>query len=84
MMGVPVDAPANVYSDSKYVFKNIAFPEPTLKKKLNAICYHKARKAQAAGVIRITWESTETNLADMLTKCLAGPWLQVLSCRVLY
>jgi hypothetical protein len=84
MMGVPVDGPANVYSDSESVFKNFAFPESTLKKKHNAICYHKAREAQAAGVIRIAWESTDTNLADMLTKCLAGPRLRVLSLRVLY
>jgi hypothetical protein len=82
-MGVPVDGPANVYSDSESVFKNVAFPESTLKKKYNAICYHKAREAQAEGVIRIAWESTDTNLADMLTKCLAGPRLRVLSRRAL-
>jgi hypothetical protein len=84
MMGVPVDGPANVYSDSESVFKNVAFAESTLKKKHNAICYHKAREVQAAGVIRIAWESTETNLTNMLTKCLAGPRLRALSRRVLY
>jgi hypothetical protein len=84
MMGIPVDVPANVYSDSESVFKNVAFPESTLKKKHNATCYHKAREAQAAGIIRIAWESTETNLADILTKCLAGPHLQALSYRVMY
>jgi hypothetical protein len=85
MMGVPVDGPAIVYSDSEPVFKNVAFPESTLKKKHNPISYHKAREAQAAGVIRIAWESTETNLAaDMLTKCLAELHLRVLSRRVLY
>jgi hypothetical protein len=84
MMGVPVDGPANVYSDSEFVFKNIAFPKLRLKKKHNAICYHKVCEAQVEGVIRIAWESKETNLEDMLTKCLAGPRLQVLSHRVLY
>jgi hypothetical protein len=83
MMGVPIDGPANVYCDSKSVFKNAAFPESTLKKKHNAISYHKVREAQAAGIIRLAWESGDTNLADMLTKLSAGTRLRILTRRVL-
>jgi hypothetical protein len=77
MTGAPVDGPTNVYSDRKSVFKNVTLPESAPKKKCHAICYHKAREAQATCVIRIAWESREMNLADMLTKCLARPLLQV-------
>jgi hypothetical protein len=66
------------------VLKNVALPKSMPKKKHKAICYHKASEVQAAGVIRIAWESTETNLADMLTKCPAGPRPRALSRRVLY
>ena len=42
----------------------------TLKKKHNAIAYHRAREAVAAGMIRVTKEDGKTNLADVLTKPL--------------
>jgi hypothetical protein len=62
MMGDPIDGPADVYCDSKSVFKNAAFPESTLKKKHNAISYQKAREAQAAGIIRLAWEKRRYQL----------------------
>jgi hypothetical protein len=43
MMGVPVKGPANVFCDNQSVFKNCSFPESTLKKKHNAIAYHRVR-----------------------------------------
>jgi hypothetical protein len=84
MMGIPVDGPANVYCDNQSVFKNAAFPESTLKKKHNAIAYHRTREAQASGTIRVAWESGETNLSDILTKLLPGPRLRLLSRQLLY
>ena len=54
---------------------NTTKPESTLKKKHNVIAYHRVREAQAAGVIRIAKEDSETNLADVLTKSLPGPRL---------
>jgi hypothetical protein len=83
MMGVPIDGPANVSCDRESVFKNATFPESTLKKKDNAISYHNTCEVQAASIIRLAWESSNTNLADMLTKLLAGPCLQLLTQRVL-
>jgi hypothetical protein len=84
MMGIPIDGPANVYCDNQSVFKNAAFPESTLKKKHNAIAYHRTREAQASGTIRVAWESGETNLSDILTKLLPGPRLRLLSRQLLY
>jgi len=84
MMGVPMEGPTNVFCDNESVFKNSTFPESTLKKKHCAIAYHRTREAQAAGIIRIAWESGETNLADILTKLMARPRLHELAKRILY
>ena len=61
MFGVPIEGPTNVFCDNEAVTKNVIFPESTLKKKHNAIAYHRTRKAVAAGTIRVTkgrrWEN---------------------------
>ena len=62
---------------------NTTRPESTLKKKHNAIAYHRVCKAVAAGIIHITKVPIETNLADMLTKPLPGPRLREL-CQKFY
>jgi hypothetical protein len=41
------------------VVMNTTRPESTLKKKHNAIAYHRVREAVAAGIIRITKVPTE-------------------------
>ncbi len=68
----------NVFGDNESVVKNSTKPKLTLKKKQNAIAYHQVREAQAAGIVRIAKEDRETNLADVLTKCLPGPQLREL------
>ncbi len=55
-----------------------------LKKRLNAIAYHCACEAQAAGFIRVAWEHEDTNIADLLTKLMPGPRLNVLVGYVRY
>ena len=84
MMGVPVDGPTNVFCDNESVFKNSTRPESTLKKKHNAIAYHRTREAQAAGIVRIAWEDGKSNIADLFTKLLAGPRLRELVSHVLW
>jgi hypothetical protein len=78
MMGVPITGPANVYGDNEAVVKSTTAPESTLKKKHNAINYHRVREGVAAGTIRIAWEDTKANLSDCLTKLLPGPRLKEL------
>jgi hypothetical protein len=70
MFGVPIDGPANVYSDTEAVYKNTVLPESTLKKKHHSIAYHRCREAVAAGVMRVAKQGTEKNLADLFTKIL--------------
>jgi hypothetical protein len=84
MMGIPLDGPANVFCDNEAVFKNSTFPESTIKKKHNSIAYHRTREAQASGTVRVAWEPGETNVADILTKLMAGPRLRELIRMVLW
>jgi hypothetical protein len=84
MMGVPVVDPCNVFCDNEAVVKNSTRPESTLKKKHQAIAYHRTREAQAAGTVRIAKEDGETNLADIFTKLLAGPKRLDLLQRILW
>ena len=84
MMGIPLDEETNVFCDNESVFKNSTQPESVLKKKHNAIAYHRTREAQAAGLVRIAWEEGETNLADILTKLLPGPRLRFLAQRIMW
>ena len=64
-----VDGPATIRCDNMSVVNNTTAPESTLKKKSNSIAYHFCREAVAAGIIRVAYENTLTNLADVLTKC---------------
>ena len=66
--GIPIDGPADVFCDNKAITKAARNPESTLTKKHNAVAYHCVREAVAMGMIRVAWEDTKTNLADLLTK----------------
>ena len=84
MSGVEIDGPCNLFCDNNAVVLNSSVPESMLKKKHAAINYHRAREAIAAGVICVAKESTATNIADLLTKCLPGPSLREHANRVLW
>ena len=67
------------------VVKLTTRPESTLKKKHNAINFHRAREAQAAaGHIRVAWIDGKQNLADALTKVLVGEYRKYLLSRILW
>ena len=51
MFGVPLEGPAQVYSDNQGVVKNASIPESVLDKKHNAINFHVVREATASGVL---------------------------------
>jgi hypothetical protein len=84
MFGVPIEGPTNVFCDNEAVTKNAIFPESTLKKKHNAIAYHRTREAVAAGTIRVAKEDGKTNLADVLTKPLPQATKDFLCDRFMY
>jgi hypothetical protein len=71
MMGVPIDGPTSLFCDNEAVVTNTTAPESTLKRKHNAIAYHRTREAQAAEIVSIyckrRWRyqlSRYTNQAD--------------------
>ncbi len=78
MMGTPLNGATAVFCDSQSVVKNSTAPESDLKKRHNAIAYHRAREAQAAGITKVAWENGETNIADLLMKLMPGPRLKEL------
>jgi hypothetical protein len=84
MMGVPLDGPTNLFGDNSSVITNATVPSSTLKKKHNAICYHRVREAVAAKVVRIAYIPTGQNLADMFTKPLGGSKLHEFCKKILY
>jgi len=84
MMGIPIDGPANAFCDNKSVVTNATVPTSTLKKKHNSIAYHKVCEAVAAKVLCIAKVHTSENLADLLTKPLAGPQLKHLIQKILW
>jgi hypothetical protein len=72
MMGIAVAGPTFIHCDNNSVVINSSRPASTLKKKSNSIAYHCVREAVAADEQRVAYESTHTNLADLLTKPLPG------------
>ena len=72
MMGVPIEGYCHVCVDNMSVVKNTSIPESVLKKKSNSIAYHYVRSKCAADIIRVGYEDTKSNLADMFTKVQTG------------
>ena len=70
MFGIPIDGPTNVFGDNESVVNSASRVDARLNKKHNAICFHTVREAAAAGWIRVGWEPTATNIADLFTKML--------------
>jgi hypothetical protein len=84
MFGIPLEGSANVFCDNQSVVINASIPSSTLKKKHNAIAYHKVREAIAAGIIRVAKVDGDKNLADLLMKSLPRDKLKFLIQRILW
>ena len=70
MLGFQITQPATILIDNQSVVINTSLPSSCLKKKHNAIAYHRVREAVAAGIVRIGHVPSSRNLADLLTKPL--------------
>jgi hypothetical protein len=84
MFGVPIDGPTNVFCDNKSVVTNSTVPDSTLKKKHNAIAYHRVQEAVAAETLPIAHVHSKSNNADLLTKTLPGPELRNMVNNILW
>ena len=72
MLGVPIIGSCVLFGDNQSMIVSTTLPSSSLKKKHNAIGYHRVREAVAAGVVDLVYCPSEDNLADILTKPL-GP-----------
>jgi hypothetical protein len=73
MMGMTVDEPTFLFGDNQLVLANTTSPASTLKKKSNAIAYHFVREGCAHNEWCTAYVNINNNVADLLTKPLAGP-----------
>ena len=62
------DSESRVQINNMSVVNNTSRPESQLKKKSNSIAFHFCREVVASKAAFVTYEPTETNIADMLTK----------------
>jgi len=72
MMGVPISGPSLLFGDNKSVVTSCSVLSSSLKKRHNALSYHKIRECVAAGVIRLFHVDGKQNIADIFTKPLPG------------
>ena len=84
MLGVPVNEPALLLGDNQSVVLNTTVPSSVLKKKHNAICYHRIREACAASIIRFAHIPSSDNIADICTKSLGKATFYVLMKKVFH
>ena len=66
------------------MYTNASFSESTLKKKHNAICFHRVRECVTAGIMIVHKVDSEFNLSDILTKCLAAESRKKLYERIMF
>ena len=71
-MGLKFEHTATILCDNNAVVYNTQYPTSSLKKKHNAVAFHKIREAVAAKIIRTAYVKSNENLSDILTKPL-GP-----------
>ena len=84
MLGIRIEEPAVLLMDNEAVIKNTTLPSSTLKKKHNAIAYHKVREAVAAGIVRLAYVKSEMNRSDILTKPLGSHNMYQLTRGILF
>jgi len=79
MLGVGIQGPTIMYGDNQSVVISTTTPSSTLKKRHNALAYHRVREAVAADIISFRFIRSALNWADILTKPLApGPFYSLL------
>ena len=67
-----LDGPTLMLGDNMSVVLNTSVPSSVLKKKHNAIAYHRVQEAIAAKVMRFAYVKSDENVSDILTKPLSN------------
>ena len=63
---VASECPVTMFGDNNSVILNTTIPSSILKKKHNAIAYHRVREAIAARIVRFIHTPSESNYSDVL------------------
>jgi hypothetical protein len=84
MLGVPIIDSTTMYGDNMSVVLNTTIPSSQLKKKHNAIAYHRVREAIAARIVRFAHIPSTSNFADILTKPLSVDTFENLTNPILF
>jgi hypothetical protein len=66
-LGVVLDGPALMLGDNMSVILHTTVPSSVLKKKHNAIAYHRVRKAIVSRIMRFASIKIQKNVDDVLT-----------------
>ena len=72
VIGITVDELDYVFGNNQSVLANTKDPLSTLEKRFNAIAYHFVCEGVARNEWRTAYINTHDNIAEMLTKPLAG------------
>ena len=72
MLGVPLEEASLLIGNNMSVVLDSTLPLSMLKKKHNAIAYHRVREAVAAKIINSAHIESKLNVADILTKPLTS------------
>ena len=67
-LGVPVDGSSMVFGDNETCINTASVPHSKMKKRHNALSYHRTREAIAAGITRLHHIAGAKNPADILSK----------------
>ena len=79
MFGVPIEGPSWMFGDNLSVVIQGTIPSSMIKKRHNAIAYHRVREACAAGIINFCHINGKENPADILTKFRSSrEWFHVM------
>jgi hypothetical protein len=81
---VALDGPALMLGYNMSVFLNTTVPSSVLKKKQNAIAYHRVREAIAVRIMRFAYIKSEENVSDVLAKPLRNEKFHYLIKRWLF
>ena len=68
MFGAPIDGPSWMFGDNLSVVLQSNVPSSSIKKRHNALAYHRVREAVAAGILNFVHINSKENPADVLTK----------------
>ena len=72
MLGIPILGSCILFGDNQSMITSSTIPFSSLKKKHNAIGYHRIREAIVSRIVDLLHVASKENLADILTKPL-GP-----------